>query len=102
MFQGTYIDTKHEEIEKLIENVKNNHTSPENQRDQLDLLGRLNRMHASRRKDDGRLDARVKSFELAYRMQMEATDAFDINPGAGAREGDVRRRSSSEAAVDSS
>jgi len=79
VFQGTYIDTKHEEIEKLIENVKNNNTSPEDQRDQLELLGRLNRMHASRRKDDGRLDARVKSFELAYRMQMEATDAFDIN-----------------------
>ena len=50
VFQGTYIDTKHEEIEKLIENVKNNHTSPGDQRDQLELLVRLNRMYASRRK----------------------------------------------------
>ena len=46
VFQGTYIDTKHEEIEKLIENVKNNH-EPENQRDQLDLLGRLNQIRLS-------------------------------------------------------
>ena len=27
---------------------------------------------------DGELDARIHSFELAYNMQMEASDAFDI------------------------
>ncbi len=79
IFQGTYIDTKHEEIEKLIEHVKNNYIDYGTQRKQLDLLSKINAHHADQRDDDGRFDARVQSFELAYRMQMEATDAFDIS-----------------------
>ena len=77
-FQGTYIDTKHETVEKLLENIQNNYTGYETQRKQLDLLSKINGYHASEREDDSRFDARVQSFELAYRMQMEATDAFDI------------------------
>src|SRR5690606_22322470 len=38
VFQGTYIDTQHTRIEKLIENIQNNYTSPREQRAQLDLL----------------------------------------------------------------
>ena len=78
IFQGTYIDTKHEDIEKLLENIQNDHTGYDTQRKQLDLLQKINGYHASSRQDDGRMDARIQSFELAYRMQMEATDAFDI------------------------
>lgn len=79
IFQGTYIDTKHEEINQLIEHVKNNYTGYGKQREQLDLLNALNRHHAEEREKDGRFESRVQSFELAYRMQMEATDAFDIS-----------------------
>lgn len=77
-FQGTYIDTRNQEIEKLIEHIKNDHYSTADQRRQLDLLGQLNERHARRRQHDQALETRVQSFELAYRMQMEATDAFDI------------------------
>ena len=77
-YQGTYIDTKHTEIEKLIENIKNNFTSQPEQRAQLDLLQQLNERHREKRKQDAQLEARIQSFELAYRMQMDATDAFDI------------------------
>jgi hypothetical protein len=79
VFQGTYIDTKHENIEKLLEHIQNNHTGYGTQRQQLDLLNKINGYHAAQRDDDDRFDARIQSFELAYRMQMEATDAFDIN-----------------------
>ncbi len=79
IYQGTYIDTKHESIEKLLENIQNKHTGYDRQRIQLDLLNELNGYHASERDEDDRFDARVQSFELAYRMQMEATDAFDIS-----------------------
>ena len=48
------------------------------QRLQLDMLNDINRRHAAGRTDDPRLEARIKSFELAYRMQTAATDAFDI------------------------
>ncbi len=78
-FQGTYVDTKHEKIDRLLENIQNHHTDTVTQRKQLDLLQKLNQHHAGQRQDDERFDARVQSFELAYRMQMEATDAFDIS-----------------------
>src|SRR5882724_10364523 len=78
IYQGTYIDTKHKEIEKLIENIKNKFVSQTEQRQQLDLLHQLNEQHARRRAQDAQMEARVQSFELAYRMQIDATDAFDI------------------------
>jgi len=79
VFQGTYIDTQHTRIEKLIENIQNTSTSMPEQRAQLDLLKELNERHARKRQIDGQLEARIDSFELAYRMQMDATDAFDIS-----------------------
>jgi hypothetical protein len=79
IYQGTYINTKHEKVEQLIEHIKNNSVSLEEQRKQLDLLHELNERHAKRRAQDAQLEARIQSFELAYRMQMDATDAFDIS-----------------------
>lgn len=78
IYQGTYLDTRNDTIEKLIANIRNTRLSPQSQRQQLDLLARLNRDHQESRSEDPRLEARIQSFELAYRMQMEATDAFDI------------------------
>lgn len=79
-YQGTYIDTKHQEIDRLIANIRNaNRLDLDQQRRQLDLLQALNRRHQEERQDDANLEARLQSFELAYRMQMEATDAFDIS-----------------------
>ena len=78
-FQGTYLDTKHEEIDKLLENIQNHETGFGEQRRMLDLVKKMDNYHAAQRADDGRFGARVQSFELAYRMQMEATDAFDIS-----------------------
>lgn len=78
IFQGTYIDTQHTQIEKLIENIKNVYTSRPEQRAQLDLLQQLNERHAKARQREAQLEARIQSFELAYRMQMDATDAFDV------------------------
>jgi hypothetical protein len=78
-FQGTYIDTQHREIEKLIENITNSQLSLKEQRRQIDFLQEMNRQHAVKRANEEPLESRVQSFELAYRMQMDATDAFDIS-----------------------
>jgi hypothetical protein len=82
VFQGTYIDTAKTDIEKLVENIRNNFEGLE-QRQQLDLLRDLNGLHAQQRAGQGSLDpqleSRIQSFELAYRMQMDATDAFDVS-----------------------
>jgi hypothetical protein len=79
VYQGTYIDTQHTRIEKLIEHITNNFTSQAEQRRQLDLLQELNRRHSENRRNEGQLEARIQSFELAYRMQMDASDAFDVS-----------------------
>jgi hypothetical protein len=77
-YQATHIDTRETQIEKLIENIRNSATTAEGQRRELDLLAKLNRGYQEHRRDDALLEARVHSFELAYRMQMEADDAFDL------------------------
>jgi len=78
IYQGTYIDTQHTRIEKLIEHIKNSYTSLPEQKQQLDLLQELNERHLRKHQQDAQLEARIQSFELAYRMQTDATDAFDI------------------------
>jgi hypothetical protein len=103
VYQGTYIDTQHTQIERLIEHIRNNNMSLEDQRKQLDLLKNLNERHAHKRQDEAQLEARIQSFELAYRMQMDAADAFDISkepqyirdmygPGTQARQILIARR----------
>ncbi|MGE3806007.1 MAG: DUF1501 domain-containing protein [Gemmataceae bacterium] len=78
-YQGTYINTKHTDIQKLVENIKNPNSTYAEQRRQLDLLRKLNEKHLETRQGDAQLEARIQSFELAYRMQSEATEAFDIS-----------------------
>src|SRR5205823_1952003 len=48
-------------------------------RAQLDLLADLERRHQDRLGGDGELDARIRSYELAFRMQAEAPEAFDLS-----------------------
>ena len=78
IFQGTYVDSRFTDVEKLVEFVKNKTAPGPAQRKQLDLLAKLNGMHQTERPNDPQLEARIQSFELAYRMQMEASDAFDV------------------------
>ncbi|MEM7014008.1 MAG: DUF1501 domain-containing protein, partial [Verrucomicrobiota bacterium] len=81
-FQGTYIDPSKTRLNDLIENIEHPQTSSANQRKQLDLLAKWNARHKSTRQDD-RLDARIHSYELAFRMQQAASDAFDIEREPG-------------------
>ena len=73
-----HVDTKHSDPKKLVEYIDRK-TGAGEQRRQLDLLRQLNEDHQRERAHDSRLEARLQSFELAYRMQMEASDAFDIS-----------------------
>jgi hypothetical protein len=102
-YQGTYIDTRHTDVDKLIENIRNTSLSLSDQRRQLDLLRQINERHQERRQHDAQLEARIQSFELAYRMQMDASDAFDVSrepkyiremygPGTQARQILIARR----------
>jgi hypothetical protein len=77
-YQGTYIDTQHTDVQKLIENIRNTGESLAEQRRQLDLVRRLNELHLQDHPGEAPLEARIQSFELAYRMQTEAADVFDV------------------------
>jgi hypothetical protein len=77
-YQGTAVNTTDPRIDRLIENIRNKYVSLPEQRKQLDLLHQLNEVHAQNLKKDGHLEARLQAYELAYQMQIEATDAFDI------------------------
>ncbi len=79
VFQGTFVDPQHREVDRLIENIRSPHATRDMQRRQLDLLASLNDAHRRNHASDPRLEARIESFELAFRMQMEASDAFDLS-----------------------
>ena len=53
--------------------------SRDRQRKWLDLLNDLNREHLQLNPDDNELSARIQSYELAYNMQVHATEAVDIS-----------------------
>jgi hypothetical protein len=74
-YQGTFVS----DIRQPIRNLKNSRIGLARQRLQLDALDQLNRLHAEARPEDSRLNARIESFELAYRMQVQAPEAFDID-----------------------
>jgi len=77
IYQGTYVNPAQKAEEAIIPNL-NPARSNARQSKQLQLLQKLNRAHQNTRDGDDQLDSRIRSFELAYRMQMEASDAFDI------------------------
>src|SRR5256886_7564668 len=59
--QGTYIDTRHTELDKLIEHIRNKYEDKSQQRRQLDLLLQLNDKHLQERQKDAQLEARIQS-----------------------------------------
>ncbi len=66
-------------LEQVLLNIHNSFSKPDRQRRQLDLANALNKMQAEALQQDPQLEARIESFEMAFRMQTEATDAFDVS-----------------------
>lgn len=75
-FQGTWINTKGDPIPNLRRVAG---LSEQQQRAQLRFLNEMNEDHRNRVDAESRLTARIKSFELAYRMQQEAPECVDVD-----------------------
>ncbi len=73
-FQGTFVS----DLKNPIRNLRNGQVDMDRQRRDLDTLRRLNELHREERDEDSRLSARINSFELAHRMQMQAPETFDL------------------------
>jgi hypothetical protein len=78
VYQGTYINNKEKNPDKLLQNIRNKVLSRDQQREELDLLASLNRLHMLEQGADPQLEASIQSAEIAFRMQAAAPDAFDI------------------------
>src|SRR6185436_6017287 len=79
LYQGASVNTKIPNVDQMIENIRNPFLGLKEQRHQLDLVHQLNAIHSQNLQKEAQLEARIESFEMAYRMQMEASDAFDIS-----------------------
>jgi hypothetical protein len=76
--QGTHFNHSEPEPEKMIRYLKNTEMDAAAQRRQLDVVQSMNREHAAGFAGDAFLESRIQAMETAYRMQMTATDVFDI------------------------
>jgi hypothetical protein len=79
IYQGAHIDAKKGGPSELIADLKNDSILPSQQRKQLSYIQRLNEIHREQRPGEPQLEARIQSLELAFQMQTEATDAFDVS-----------------------
>jgi hypothetical protein len=84
VFQGVSINTQVASVDQLIQNIRNQYTVLGEQRRQLDLVHKLNELHSQKLEKDAQLEARLSSYEMAFKMQTEATDAFDITKESAA------------------
>jgi hypothetical protein len=75
VYQGTRIEGGREPIANLEPRANVSHAR---QLGKLALLEQMNRRHLARRIDQSELDARIQTYELAYRMQAEAPEAVDL------------------------
>ena len=78
-FQAASVVTSDMQVEKLLANIKNPNLTEAQQREQLDLVQKLNRRHAARRDHDPELDGQIKAMETAFHMQKRAMQTFDIS-----------------------
>jgi hypothetical protein len=78
VYQGSSVNTQAQSVQQMIQNIRNGYVSKTEQRRQLDFVHQLNELHAQNLQREAALETRLESYEIAFRMQAEATDAFDI------------------------
>jgi hypothetical protein len=84
IYQGTHINNNSVDPKTIIRDVHNRYLGPAAQRQQLDLLQRMNHAHLESHGRDEQLEARIASLEMAFRMQSEAQEAFDLGSESAA------------------
>ncbi len=77
--QGVAVDSNHTDVGKLIANLRHPTMGTHEQLRQLELLRKINAEHLSERQGEAALETHIRSMELAFQMQSEASDAFDIS-----------------------
>jgi uncharacterized protein (DUF1501 family) len=84
VYQGASINTQAPTVPQMIQNIRNTYVGEAEQRRQLNFIHQLNELHAQNLQRDAALETRLESYEIAFRMQAEALDVFDINKESAA------------------
>jgi hypothetical protein len=79
IYQGTQIASTKIDPATVLPHLNNRTLGAKSQREQMELLRKLNEMHLEPRKGDNPLEGRIQSLEMAFRMQTEAREAFDLD-----------------------
>ncbi len=80
MFQGCNVQYRTGmKPDEILSNLTSQFSTLERQRRQIDFANLINKNHMDKLQKDIQLEARIESFETAFKMQTEATDAFDIS-----------------------
>jgi Protein of unknown function (DUF1501) len=77
--QGMAVNTSDMRVDHLVANLNHPTLDRAKQRQELDLLERLNGMHLAQRPGDAALEAQIKALETAFAMQTTAGEAFDVS-----------------------
>jgi hypothetical protein len=78
-YQGTYVPTNERASDKLVQNIRNADMTLDAQKRQLGLIDKLNSSYLEQIGHNRRLEASIAAMEVAFRMQTEAPEAFDIS-----------------------
>ena len=79
VFQGTSVNVQAARVQQMIQNIRNQYLSGAEQRRQMNFVNQLNEIQTQNLEKEAALESRLETYEIAFRMQTEATDAFDLN-----------------------
>jgi uncharacterized protein (DUF1501 family) len=80
MYQGCNINYKMGmKAEEALSNIRSQFSTLDRQRRQIDFSKWMNQEHMANLQRDIQLESRIEAFETAFKMQTEATDAFDLS-----------------------
>jgi hypothetical protein len=79
VYQGSTVNTKAQSVQQMIQNIRNQYLAPVEQRRQINFVQQLDEMQSRNLANEAALETRLNSYEVAFRMQAEATDVFDIS-----------------------
>jgi len=79
VFQGSSVNTQAANVQQMIQNIRNPYIGTAEQRRQMDFVKQMDEMQTKELARDQVLETRLESYEIAFKMQAAATDAFDLN-----------------------
>jgi hypothetical protein len=79
VYQGSYIPNYEKEPLKMVQNIRNKSLGLAEQQQQLALLDKLNQSYLAEVGHQPELESNIQSMEVAFRMQTEVPDVFDID-----------------------